>query len=293
MKQGNSNRFGSSSTGALLLMAGLVACHQPPTALPPAQASTSAAVPAAASAPAPDPAGEKPRFRKVHIDVLSPAKVDQFVQARKDWLEAEARADAYDGRVFFLQVDNHRLYSMRPFSTFSDLDRFRAMSKAAIQKVAPEALKRYDLDSDTALVPPHLSEIWVREEGMDYAVPGGKLDESNFGYALMEVEEYFPYDGGKFEKAWDDMRKALTEAKYPVPRISYDVYYGQYRLISLWLAGSKGEFLAVPSPEDYLASKLGKARSEELFARLRASVASWQTFEAIARRDLSDPEYRH
>src|SRR5262249_61729017 len=61
-------------------------------------------------------------YRAVHIDTLAPDKVDAFVAARRDWVAALDAAHVTDGRGVFIQVGDHRMYTIRSFAGFAELD---------------------------------------------------------------------------------------------------------------------------------------------------------------------------
>ena len=119
---------------------------------------------------------EAPR-RRVHIDHLDPAKVAQFEQARTEWvawIAAHHVADPWGGTM--LQVGGSTFLTVRSFTTWAELD------AKPTDKLDPKAQKAYNDRSDAALVPPHHSEIWVREPELDYAA----IEPAGFGTITYE-----------------------------------------------------------------------------------------------------------
>jgi hypothetical protein len=219
-------------------------------------------------------ASAEPPRRKVHIDHVDPAKVGQFEQARKDWV-AWTRdhhvGDPWGGT--FLQVGGATFYTVRPFTDWAELD-----SKSTA-KLDPKAQAAYNDRSDDALVPPHHSEIWVREPALD--LPGEVA-----GYGAITFDEVALDD--TYEKAWTEIRTELAAAKYPVVRVAFFSAFGSGRHIALWLAPTKAAFTAAPTIDQVLAKRLGKDKAAALLARWRGAVISHEEKELVVRADLSN-----
>jgi len=217
---------------------------------------------------------EPPR-RKVHIDNLDPAKVGQFEQARKDWvawIAAHHVSDPWGGTI--LQVGGSTFLTLRSFTNWAELD---AKPTGTLD---PKAQKLYNDRSDDALVPPHHSEIWVREPALDYAA----IEPSGFGaisYDLIKLDD-------SYEKAWGEIVKELVAAKYPVSRVAFFDQYGSGKLVSLWLAPTKAAFTSAPTIDQVLTKRLGKAKADALLARWRAAVVSHEEKDLVVRADLSN-----
>ena len=217
---------------------------------------------------------EAPR-RRVHIDHLDPAKVGQFEQARKDWvawIAAHHVADPWGGTM--LQVGGSTFLTVRSFTTWAELD---AKPTGTLD---PKAQKLYNDRSDAALVPPHHSEIWVREPELDHAA----IEPAGFGtitYEDIKLDD-------SYEKAWAEIEKELVAAKYPVTRVAFFSQYGSGKLISLWLAPTKAAFAAAPTIDQVLVKRLGKAKADALLARWRGAVVARDEKELVVRADLSN-----
>jgi hypothetical protein len=217
---------------------------------------------------------EPPR-RRVHIDHLDPAKVGQFEQARKDWvawIAAHHVTDPWGGTM--LQVGGSTFLTIRSFTTWAELD---AKPTGTLD---PKAQKLYNDRSDAALVPPHHSEIWMREPELDYAA----IQPEGFG--TITYEEVALDD--TYEKAWAEIEKELVAAKYPVARIAFFSQYGSGKHVSLWLAPTRAAFAAAPTIDQVLVKRLGKAKADALLARWRGAVVTHDEKEVVVRADLSN-----
>ena len=109
-------------------------------------------------------ASAEPPRRRVHIDNLDPSKVGQFEKARVDWvawIAAHHVTDPWGGLM--LQVGGSTFLTVRSFTDWAEL------GAKPTGTLDPKAQKLYNDQSDDALVPPHHSEIWVREPELDYA----------------------------------------------------------------------------------------------------------------------------
>jgi hypothetical protein len=218
--------------------------------------------------------GEPPR-RRVHVDHLDPAKVGEFELARKDWvawIAAHHVADPWGGTL--LQVGGSTFLTVRSFTTWAELD------AKPTAKLDPKAQAAYNDRSDDALVPPHHSEIWVREPELDYAAiePAGV---GTITYDDLKLDD-------TYEKAWAEIRTELVAAKYPIARVAFVSQYGSGKHVSLWLAPTKAAFAAAPTIDQVLAKRLGKAKADALLARWRGAVVAHDEKELIVRADLSN-----
>ncbi|HYV43454.1 MAG TPA: hypothetical protein VFA20_01290 [Myxococcaceae bacterium] len=227
----------------------------------------------------PVPSFHEARFRAVHLDTLAPARHDQFIAARQEWLAAlQAAGRPPDGRGLFLELSDHRVWSLRPLRSMADLDRPREPDDPEGLK---PARKKYDDASDEALVPPHGNEVWVREPDLDYPGADPALDELTAGASLVVVEQLLPSPphGDAYEAAWAQMKSALQAKKYPLRRVSYWSRYGSGKLITFWLAHSEEELRATPAPELMVGP--------DVLAKWKGALASTETAYARYRRDLS------
>src|SRR5580704_12626463 len=131
---------------------------------------------------------EPPR-RRVHVDHVDAAKVSQFEQARIEWVAwvaAHRVADPWGGTI--LQVGGSTFLTVRAFTTWAELD------AKPTARLDPKAQATYNDRSDDALVPPHHSEIWVREPELDYAAM------EPVGVGTITYDEIALTDA--YEKAW-------------------------------------------------------------------------------------------
>jgi hypothetical protein len=219
------------------------------------------------------------RLRAVHLDTLAPARHDEFIAARQQWLAAlKAEGRPPDGRGLFLELSDHRVWSLRPLRSMADLDHPREPGDPERLKAAR---KTYDERSDAALLPPHGNEVWVREPELDYPGADPSLDELTAGASLVVVEQLLPSPphGDDYEAAWAQMKAALQAKRYPLRRISYWSRYGSGKLITFWLARSEEELKAAPVPE-LLAPP-------DALAKWKRALASTESAYARHRRDLS------
>jgi hypothetical protein len=228
---------------------------------------------------------EPPR-RRVHIDHLDPAKVGQFEQARKAWvawIAAHHVSDPWGGMI--LQVGGSTFLTIRSFTTWAELD---AKPTGTLD---PKVQKLYNDRSDDALVPPHHSKIWVREPELDYAANRGPADQSGkmiepAGFGTITYEDIKLDD--TYEKAWAEIQKELSAAKYPIARVAFFSQYGSGKLVSLWLAPTKAAFAAAPTIDQVVTKRLGKAKADALLARWRGAVVAHEDKELVVRADLSN-----
>jgi hypothetical protein len=236
------------------------------------------------------PESKAPTFRTVHFDHVDPEKRQQFENARRQWLRALNDAGLSDERGLFIQAGASTFLTLHTVGSFAELDR---LQKA--RRVAPTRLKAavdvYDRDSDSALVPPHHSELWSWADYLDYRPGDGALDERTFVTGYMLVEEVYPGPrGDPYYDAWEEVRAALEKARYPLTRLTFSTSYGRGRTISLWLAKSRAELESTPSLADTIARVLGKEKAETLLERQRSAVVSTEKFDIVRRRDLDSPE---
>jgi hypothetical protein len=230
-------------------------------------------------------AGE-PR-RRVHVDHVDPAKVPQYVQARRAWLSwiVEHKAvDPWGG--LFLQVGKSSFLALRPFTRYADLD--PAPAPVPIDR---QVQARYNEGTDATLVPPHRNEIWLRQPDLEYQ-PARPVSEAGGVGRIVFEQARMPGNGpDEYLEAWKAVRAELTAAKYPVARIAFLSHFGTGRYVSLWVAPSAEAFARAPSIEEALARRLGPRASAALLARWRAAVLEREEHELLARRDLSNPEF--
>jgi hypothetical protein len=192
-------------------------------------------------------------------------------------------------RGWFIEAGSDTFYTLHAFDDFTALDRLREARKVAPSKLV-EARTAYDRDSDGALLPPHRSEIWVREVELDYRPSTGGLDEKRFGAGRMIIEEVHPGPGGEaYGAAWKELVAALGRAQYPLTFVSFSSSYGSGEQIGLWLAKTKADLDASPSVQDAAAGVLGKENADALFQRLAKCVVAHEEVSIVRRADLDSP----
>ena len=247
----------------------------------------------AAAPPAPTASTMTGRFRTVHVDTIAPDLVGQFESARTAWLAALAARQTSDARGVFLQVDGHTFLTLRPFTAFADLDKRGPARAQALSSVDPALRKRYDDQSDMALVFPHRNEIWSVEEKLGFQAPGGPASECRAGAGRLVVESVRPAPPfeSQYQAAWTEATEALARERYPLTRVTYSSYFGEGRLYSLWLAKSREELAGASSVEATLAHALGSSKAADLMRRIAECVIASESFEIVPRPDLSNPEF--
>jgi hypothetical protein len=216
----------------------------------------------------------EPLRRRVHIDHVDAAKVTQFETARKDWvawITEHHVPDPWGGT--FLQVGGTTFLTVRSFTMWAELD---AKSAAKLDAKAQAA---YNDRSDAALVPPHHSEIWVRDPDLDL----GAKEVAGYGRITYD-EVKLDADG----KAWSEIKAELVAAKYPIARIGFFSQFGSGRHVSLWLAPTKAAYTAAPTIDQVLEQRLGKDRAAALLAKWRGESVQHDEQELVVRADLSD-----
>lgn len=225
----------------------------------------------------------EPTRRRVHVDHVAPAKVEQYVTARAAWvawIAAHHAIDPWGGMI--LQLDTTTFLTLRAFATYAELDPPAAPPAVPLD---PEAQRAYNTRSDDALVPPHHNEIWVRTPDLDYQPPGAPIREgTGVGRAELATVALDDVD----ETAWAEIRAALTKARYPLARVTYASTYGSGKQIALWLAPTRAAFAAAPALDDVLARQLGAARATALLARWRGATLTREVHDVVARPDLSN-----
>ena len=231
-----------------------------------------------------------PRHFTVHIDHLNPSMVQSFTQARSEWVKLLRSSQTTDGRGLYIGIGDAGFVSLQPFGAYSDLDRRGAAVGRALGKVDKAAFDRYETASDSSVVPPHSSEIWVFEDTVSYRSADPFTTMSAAGYGRMVVEQLDPTPRGEpYEEIWKTILEALGRANYPLSRVTFTSVYGTGKLVSFWLAAKRDEYMRAPSVEEVVARSLGQERAAALFQRLQSTVLSTETQEAVPRPDLTSP----
>lgn len=228
-------------------------------------------------------------YRAVHVDTLDPSLQHVFEQTRRAWLKVLSDHHTSDGRGYFLQRDGHTLITLHSFGSFTEYDALRTFRAGVAGRIGPDgeqAGQRYDA-GDVAITAPHNSEVWSRNQELDYRGPGRPLSEYDAGYMRMLAEQVHTDD---YAAAWTQIRAALKEANYPLDRISFFSMIGSGRTISFWLARDRKAFDEAGTPQAAVARVLGAERADALFARLTAACIDVQVSEVVPRPELKSPE---
>lgn len=245
--------------------------------------------------PAPRPAApvlswEAPR-RNVHIDKVSVAGAEHFEAARKRWLGRLRAGGEFlpDGRPLFWSGDREGVrtyFTLYPFKTWSDLEARAAATAKTQATVGQEALTDYD-SGDSALVPPHTSEIWARIAGYDYVpAQAAPLDEQTARRGWIEFRQMPTGDAGQaLDPLLARANGALAQAGFRLTcRVFYSVY-GRGELVFLWLAPDEATLQAAGSQGGELALRSDLA---PLLAEIEALMPLRERIAIERRDDLSN-----
>lgn len=256
--------------------------------------------PLSAQTPAPIPATHRDLdwdapSRWVHIDNIDPELESIFVAARHQWLKDLTQGDSLlgDGRPLFWHAftdSTCTYYTFYPFRVWADLDTRGAMATQTTQLVGKTKLQAYDA-GDSALVPPHGSQLWRRVASADIVASGGdSLTELTAGFGRMEFHLVDWSNWDQYEKAYAEFRAALIAQSYPlVCRVfsnSYGGRQGEYLL--WWLARDPSTFAAAPSLRATLAEGLGKEKADSLLMSLERYFPVQSSSVAERRNDMSN-----
>jgi hypothetical protein len=218
----------------------------------------------------------------VHVDTLSPDKLQSFENARVRWVALLREKRRNDRRGLYVKIGTNTYYSIVSFARWRDLEAI-GDERAATLKALPAAGKEYDDRSDEALVFPHTSEIWRELPELAYLPTGRRLTDA----VQLVIEDVQPT--ADYEAAWKPIAAALAQAKYPVERRAYFASYGSGRMVSFWMAASPAVLRAAPTIEQALTSAVGEARAKELLAAWRACVLATQTFDVEPKPEMTVP----
>jgi hypothetical protein len=228
---------------------------------------------------------------QVHIDNIAADKVPVFEDARRRWLGHLHEAGRYlpDGRPLFFS--NRRgsvqtYLTFYPFATWTELDLRAAATGRTEATVGKAAVDDYN-SGDAALVPPHHSEIWLREPDMDY-VPAGaaRLGPAGASQIWLEARE-MPAGAAAADadKLWDEVKARLAEVRYPLTCRAYWSLFGRGQLVLLWLAPDDAALRDAPGLETALSAPGGSA---DLAKRLEAALPVRLKLTLDRRDDLSN-----
>jgi hypothetical protein len=252
--------------------------------LPSLAAAADPPAPALAT-PAYDP---QARYRAVHVDTLDPHLRPVFEQARVEWLKVLAAHRTTDGRGAQFLAGGHTIVTLRSFASFTEYDALRAFRAGVNGRLGPggaAASERYD-QGDVALRQPHNSEVWARDEELDYR-GSGALSEYTAGYMQMTTEHA---QSPELRKAWKEIAAALATARYPLGRVGFVSSPGTGQTITLWLAADRAAFEAAGTPFAAVSRVLGPEKAQELFARHKSGSTVLVIQDFVPRPDLRSPE---
>jgi hypothetical protein len=170
------------------------------------------------------------------------------------------------------------------------MDARRDMAIRTDSLVGAAAVTQYD-SGDSALVPPHYSEMWRRQQGSDIAWAG--TDALTDVTALAGRMEFHQMDEARWEEAtqlWDSLKSALVAEHYPLACRVYVNMFGHSggQWILFWLAPDKAAYNAAPPVITTLEKAVGREQAAAMFARLDALLPAKETYEVERRVDLSN-----
>jgi hypothetical protein len=83
------------------------------------------------------------------------------------------------------------------------------------------------------------------------------------------------------------LKQALTQARYPLSRVSFGTSYGSGRLVTFWWARSKEELAAAPTIAAAVTEVLGPTKTDALLSAMARSVIRREEHTAVRRDDLT------
>ena len=208
----------------------------------------------------------------VHVDTIIPDKLQQYADARRNWVAALRSRGLSDRRGDYLQIGEHTFYSVEPFGRWRELEQLTDHRRRVNDKMGP-ATREYTRLCDDTLDFPHASEIWSEEPTLSYVPSGRPLSDA----LQVVVEDVAPR--ADYAAAWKPIADALTAARYPIERRTFFANYGSGRYWSFWLASSRAVIATAPPIEQVLATQLGTTRAAELMRAWRAAIVRVQTLE--------------
>ena len=208
----------------------------------------------------------------VHVDTIIPDKLQQYADARRNWVTALRQHGLSDRRGDYLQIGEHTFYSVEPFRRWREIDEL-ADERGRVDDKMGAATRQYDRLCDDALAFPHASEIWNEEPTLGYSPSHRPLSDA----LTVVVEDVDPR--ADYEAAWKPIAEALTQARYPLERRTFFAHFGSGRYWSFWLASSRALVTAAPPIEQVLATQLGSERAAELMRAWRAVIVRTQTLD--------------
>jgi hypothetical protein len=233
--------------------------------------------------------------RWVHVDNVDPNRIQIFERARHQWLSALRRDSLLlgDGRPLFwcARAGTVQTYfTFYPFAKWAEMDARRAMIDATEEIVGPAAMEAYD-GGDSALVPPHYSQMWRRDNTWDVKWSGNTaLTEATALAGRLEFRQIDEDYWVEFDSTWKEIQTALVAAHYPLACVCYANMFGKRagETVLFWLASDSLAYRRAPSVNDALEFQVGKERSAQLLARLTKYFSVVETYEVERRTDLSN-----
>ena len=234
-------------------------------------------------------------LRWVHIDNVAVDRFSVFETARLRWKETLRRDGVLlgDGRPLFwcARGDSVRTYfTLYPFRKWVDLDERSEMAKRTNGVVGEAAVKTYDA-GDAALVPPHGSQLWRRQDAADIVCAAtAALTELSAGTGRLERRQVDWVHWDEFETTWAAVQAALAAQQYPLACRVYANSYGgaQGDWVLLWLATDDGAYRAAPALDDALVKQLGPEQGARLAQALTRLFPVNASYLIDRRLDLSN-----
>jgi hypothetical protein len=237
----------------------------------------------------------KAPYRWVHIDNVNPQTYTAFENARKEWLKALTKDGKLlgDGRPLFwcsTAADANTYFTFYPFRAWADMDARNKMAAETKRLVGDSADKQYD-SGDSALIPPHGSEIWRRVADADIVWEGtDSLTDITAGVGRMDFRLVDWSNWKEFSVAFDTLQAILKAEKYPLACRMYSNVYGgqQGDDILFWMAKDEAALNGAPEIRAFLNEKIGSERAEKLMAALDKYFPVRKTYHVVRRLDMSN-----
>jgi hypothetical protein len=233
--------------------------------------------------------------RWIHVDNVDSALAPLFENARKGWLAALRKGDHLlgDGRPLFWNAHHGKVqtyFTFYPFGKWADMDSRADMATRTDKIVGDSTVNAYDI-GDSALVPPHYSEMWRRLGSFDIVSSASdSLTDLTGNVGRLEFHQMDENKWDEFTKAWKEVKAALVAAKYPLTCRVYSNMYGNSggQFVVFWLALDTPAYHAAPPVNKILTRQLGEEKGPALIATLEKIFPVTQFYEVERRPDLSN-----
>jgi hypothetical protein len=230
--------------------------------------------------------------RWVHVDTVTPQSAPVFEAARRRWLATLRGKGTFmpDGRPLFwtgMHGGRRTYLTFYPFEKFAELDQRREQVRETQAAVGKAAVTDYD-SGDAALVPPHYTQIWLREPDLDFLPLAGATDELRATHGRIEVRQLRFDQADRLEATWKTVQVALAKERYPLTCRSFFASYGSGFTVQLWLAPDAATLHAAPPLAEVLRAALGDERGSAVALDLGAILSTEDQFEIERRDDLSN-----